>query len=134
MLCITTATYSLSVNGGSSDFFHGKRGIRNQLFDVKELCKSTNPDEAIAYGAAVYAVVLSGVGNSTKVIVLVDITPLSLGISANGGEMCFEIPKNTIIPTKKNQTYQTREDNQTSVRFALNKGERLRENVGLTLM
>ncbi|XP_048490841.1 heat shock 70 kDa protein 1-like [Beta vulgaris subsp. vulgaris] len=101
--------------------------LLQDFFDGKELCKSINPDEAVAYGAAVHAAVLSGVGNSTKDIVLVDITPLSLGIEVTDGKMSFVVPKNTIIPTKKNKTFfKTKKDNQTTVRFTVYEGERLR--------
>ncbi|XP_048498889.1 heat shock 70 kDa protein 18-like isoform X2 [Beta vulgaris subsp. vulgaris] len=100
--------------------------LLQDFFDGKELCKSINPDEAVAYGAAVHAAVLSGVGNSTKDIVLVDITPLSLGIEVTDGKMYVVVPKNTIIPTKKNKTFRTNKDNQTTVRFTVYEGERLR--------
>ncbi|XP_073128477.1 heat shock cognate 70 kDa protein-like [Henckelia pumila] len=97
------------------------------FFDGKELCKSIHPDEAVAYGAAVQAAILTGRGNQEiQELVLWDVTPLSLGVSANGGEMCVIVPRNTTIPTKKERGLTTLYDNQTSVLLSVYEGERPR--------
>lgn len=93
----------------------------------KKLCKSINPDEAVAYGASIQAANLSGTSNEwvTNLVVL-DVTPLSLGTSVGEGLMSIVIPKNTPIPTKKEHNYYTAEDDQTSVGFPVYQGERTR--------
>ncbi|KAK3019619.1 hypothetical protein RJ639_004561 [Escallonia herrerae] len=94
------------------DFFHGK-----------ELCKSINQDEAVAYGAAVQAAILDG---KVYKVTLLDVTPLSLGVDVADGEMSFVIPRNTPVPAKMKKGFTTRYDNQTVVRFAVYQGERAR--------
>eukprot|EP01018_Ginkgo_biloba_P010898 Gb_02159 [translate_table: standard] len=97
------------------------RELIQDLFGGKELCNSINPDEAVAYGAAVQAAVLS----SERIdLMLMDVTPLSLGISVLGDVMAVVIPKNTAIPTRKEQFLVTSQENQTAVRICVYQGER----------
>lgn len=92
-----------------------------QDFFGKEPRKDVNPDEAVAVGAAIQAAVLSG---EVKDILLLDVTPLSLGIETLGGVMTKLIDKNTTIPTKANQVFSTADDNQTAVTVHVLQGER----------
>ncbi|KAD3067680.1 hypothetical protein E3N88_35560 [Mikania micrantha] len=95
-----------------------------ELFDWKPLCKSINADEAVAYGAAVLAAKLSGNGNKTVTdLILLDVTPLSLGINIDEGTMSVIIPRNTPIPTTRERMYYTRYDNQTSISVPVYQGE-----------
>ncbi len=92
-------------------------------FFGKEPRKDVNPDEAVAVGAAVQGGVLAG---DVKDVLLLDVTPLSLGIETMGGVMTTVIPKNTTIPTKQSQVYSTADDNQTAVTIHVLQGERKR--------
>jgi L1 cell adhesion molecule like protein len=100
--------------------------LLTNFFNGKELCRTVNPDEAVAHGAAVQAAILSGNSECTKDLLLIDVTPLSLGIETAGEVMTKIIERNSTIPCKKQQIFSTYADNQPAVTITVFEGERAR--------
>jgi L1 cell adhesion molecule like protein len=94
------------------------QSLVSEYFGNRQLNKSINPDEAVAYGAAVQAAVLTGqTSEKTQDLLLLDVAPLSLGVAMQGDVFGVVVPRNTPIPTNKSRVFTTVEDNQTTVTF-----------------
>jgi len=101
------------------------QSLVSEYFGGRTLNKSINPDEAVAYGAAVQAAVLTGMtSDKTADLLLLDVAPLSLGVAMQGDVFGVVLPRNTPIPSNKSRTFTTVEDNQTTVSFPVYEGER----------
>ncbi|CAI9090577.1 OLC1v1025379C1 [Oldenlandia corymbosa var. corymbosa] len=109
---------------GSSSRIPKVQQLLQALLYGKELCKRINPDEAVAYGAAVQAAILAG--TMAQEVVLVDVTPLSLGIECIGQVFSIVVPRNTTIPIRKEKIFTTAFDYRTRVRIQVYEGERAR--------
>jgi heat shock protein 5 len=119
-----TDIHEVVLVGGSTRIPKVQELIR-EFFDGKEPNRGINPDEAVAYGAAVQGGILGGeTSEETKDILLIDVTPLTLGIEVQGGVMSKIIPRGTVIPTKKSQPFTTTSDQQSVVKIAVYEGER----------
>jgi heat shock protein 1/8 len=103
------------------------QSLVSEYFGNRQLNKSINPDEAVAYGAAVQAAVLTGqTSEKTQDLLLLDVAPLSLGVAMQGDVFGVVVPRNTPIPTNKSRVFTTVEDNQTTVTFPVYVSSRIR--------
>ncbi|CAJ0825288.1 4398_t:CDS:2, partial [Entrophospora sp. SA101] len=117
-----SAVHDIVLVGGSTRIPKVQQ-LLEEFFNGKKASKNINPDEAVAYGAAVQGGILSGAEN-VEDLLLVDVCPLTLGIETTGGVMTKLIPRNTVIPTKKSQIFSTAADNQPVVLIQVFEGER----------
>ncbi|CAI9090575.1 OLC1v1025377C2 [Oldenlandia corymbosa var. corymbosa] len=118
-----SALHEVVLVGGSSRIPKVQH-LLQELLHGKELCKRINPDEAVAYGAAVQAAILAG--TMVQEVVLVDVTPLSLGVECIGQVFAIVVPRNTTVPIRKEQIFSTAYDYQTGVSIRVYEGERAR--------
>jgi heat shock protein 5 len=122
---LTKADIAEIVLVGGSTRITMVQSLLKSFFKGKEPNKGVNPDEAVAYGAAVQGGILSGEGGeTTKDVLLLDVTPLSLGTSVDDGTMVTIIKRNTVIPAKKSDEFTTVHDNQATVLIEVYQGER----------